>query len=389
MSQKVNFLPVSRPEISEEGIAALVDVVRSGWIATGPKTQEFEKSLSGYFGGRPALSMTSNTVGMYTALKALGIGSGDYVITTPLTFVATVNVIESVGATPIFADVERETFNIDVKEIEKIDNDKVKAVMPVHYAGLPVDIDSLNELAQARGWRVIEDAAHAMGAAYKNKKIGSFGDIQVFSFHPIKNMTTGEGGCITINSSDNDVKRFIELFRFHGIDRSIWDRFSKSGSSQMYDIAMPGLKFNMSDIQAVIGIYQLKELGAMNDSRRRLSARYRSAFTDLSFIGMQGIPGFEHVHSCHLFPVILEDTKTRDDLAMFLKDRNVGTTPYYSPVHLFSYYKNKYGYKAGDFPNAEYIGSRILCLPLYPSLSDNEQDYVIDQIMEFFDAKKQ
>lgn len=386
MSQKVEkFLPVSKPEISDRTINELVDVIKSGWIATGPKTKQFEEDLSNYFGSRKALTVTSNTVGLYTSLKALGIGAGDSVITTPLTFAATVNAIELVGAKPVFVDVDIDTFNIDVNKVSDVTDESVKAVIPVHYAGLPVDMDPLSDIASNRGWSVIEDAAHAMGSEYKNKRIGSFGDIQVFSFHPIKNMTTGEGGCISFDPNRADFDRFIQLFRFHGIDRSIWDRFSKKGGNQMYDIAMPGLKFNMSDIQSVLGIYQLKEVDDMNEKRRVLAERYRDAFCSSTNIKLQGVPSYEHVNSCHLFPIVLKDSDTRDRLAEFLREHNIGTTPYYFPVHLFSYYKEKYGFKTGDYPNAEYIGSRVLCIPLYPSLKLEEQQYVINRMLEFFD----
>lgn len=384
--QKVEeFLPVSKPEMSNSTIDELVNVVKSGWIATGPKTQQFENNLSDFFEERRALTVTSNTVGLFTMLKALGIEQGDFVITTPLTFAATANAIELAGATPLFVDVDKDTFNIDIDKIREVKNEKVKAVMPVHYAGLPVDMDPLSEICKENGWRIIEDAAHAMGSSYKGNKIGSFGDIQVFSFHPIKNMTTGEGGCISINTAETDLIKFVELFRFHGIDRSIWDRFSKKVKSQGYDVVMPGFKFNMSDIQAIIGIHQLQELEPMNEKRRELMRTYRRNFEDCKHIKMQGIPAYEHVHSGHLFPIVLESSEIRDELAQFLKENNIGTTPYYHPVHLFSYYRNKYNYNLGDFPNAEMIGTRSLCIPLYPSLSEEKQMYVISKINEFFE----
>lgn len=383
MLQKVDhFLPVSKPEISKNTVSELVEIINSGWIATGPKTKQFEENLSKFFDNRAAITVTSNTAGLYITLKMFDIGPGDYVVTTPLTFVATVNAIMLAGATPLFVDVDQDTFNIDVNKIAALNNAKIKAIIPVHYAGLPVDMDPLLDLARQRNWHVIEDAAHAMGASYKGQKIGTFGDVQVFSFHPIKNMTTGEGGCVVLDKNASDLRRFVELFRFHGIDRSIWDRFSKKGS-QTYDIAMPGFKFNMSDIQSVIGNHQLAELEGMNGKRRTIIARYREAFEDVPGIAMQGVPSYEHVHSGHLFPILLKDTQARDDLAEFLREHNIGTTPYYFPVHLFSYYKGKYGYKIGDFPNAEYIGFRVLCLPLYPSLSEEEQTFVIDCILEF------
>lgn len=380
--QKVdNFLPLSRPTISDETIEEVTKVLKSGWLATGPLTQKFEQNLSSYF-GRDSLCFTSATAGLHASLFAIGIRPGDEVITTPLTFVATSNVIAMLGAKPVFVDIEKDTFNIDATKIESACTDRTKAIMPVHYAGLPVDLDPIYEIAKRRNLRVIEDAAHAMGTSYKNKKIGSFGDIQVFSFHPIKNMTSGEGGCVVLN--DEAEKKTLSLERFHGIDRSIWDRFSKNGS-YYYDVVIPGFKSNMSDIQAAIGLHQLNELETLNERRRYLSNRYRKAFSDLTDkISMQAKPDYEFVHSGHLFPICVLDATKRDEFMSFLKENSIGTTPYYTPLHLFSYYQKKFGYRKGDFPNAEYVGERIVCLPLYYALKDEEQDYIIDTVRNFF-----
>lgn len=381
--QKVNnFLPLSRPTISDETIEEVTKVLKSGWLATGPLTQKFEQNLSHYF-RRDALCFTSATAGLHASLLAIGIKPGDEVITTPLTFVATSNVIAMLGARPVFVDIEKDTFNIDVQKIEAACTKKTKAIMPVHYAGLPVDLDPIYEIARRKNLRVIEDAAHAMGTSYKNKKIGSFGDIQVFSFHPIKNMTSGEGGCVVLNNENE--KKSLSLERFHGIDRSIWDRFSKNGSCY-YDVVLPGFKSNMSDIQAAIGLHQLDELETLNERRRYLSNRYRKAFSDLSDkLSMQTNPDYDFVHSGHLFPVCILDAAKRDDFMSFLKEHSIGTTPYYTPLHLFSYYQKEFGYRKGDFPNAEYVGERIVCLPLYFALKDEEQDYIIDIVHKFFE----
>lgn len=380
--QKVDsFLPLSRPTISDETIEEVTKVLQSGWLATGPLTQKFEQNLSNYF-GRDALCFTSATAGLHAALVAIGIKPGDEVITTPLTFVATSNVIAMLGAKPVFVDIERDTFNIDAQKIESACTARTKAIMPVHYAGLPVDLDAIYEVANRENLRVIDDAAHAMGTSYKNKKIGTFGDIQVFSFHPIKNMTSGEGGCVVLNNDAE--KKMLSLERFHGIDRSIWDRFSKNGSNY-YDVVIPGFKSNMSDIQAAIGLHQLEELEMLNERRRYLSGRYRQAFADLSDkISMQAAPNYEFVHSGHLFPICILDASKRDDFMSFLKENSIGTVPYYTPLHLFTYYQKEFGYKKGDFPEAEYVGERIVCLPLYYALKDEEQDYIIDMVHKFF-----
>ena len=381
--QKVEkFLPLSRPSISKETIDEVVRVLESGWLATGPLTQKFEAELSKYYVGRKTACFTSATAGLHASLMAIGIKPGDEVITTPLTFVATGNVIAMLGARPVFVDIERDTFNIDVNKIEEACTEKTKAIMPVHYAGLPVDLDPLYEIAKRKNLRVIEDSAHAFGTSYKGKKVGTFGDIQVFSFHPIKNMTSGEGGCVVLDS-ESELKT-LGLQRFHGIDRSIWDRFSKNGSVY-YDVVFPGFKSNMSDIQAAIGLHQLNEVEMMNERRRNLAKRYRDAFVDMEDkFTMQGIPQYEFVHSGHLFPICLRDESKKDDFMAFLKENSVGSTPYYTPLHLFSYYQKEFGYKEGDFPEAEYVGKRIVCLPLYYALQESEQDYIIDVVKRFF-----
>ena len=382
--QKVEkFLPLSRPTISKETIGEVVKVLESGWLATGPLTQRFEERLGEYFDGRKAACFTSATAGLHASLIAIGIKPGDEVITTPLTFVATANVIAMLGARPVFVDIERDTFNIDVKKIEAACTEKTKAIMPVHYAGLPVDLDPLYEIAKKRNLRVIEDSAHAVGTSYKGRRVGTFGDIQVFSFHPIKNMTSGEGGCVVLDS-ESEMKT-LGLQRFHGIDRSIWDRFSKNGSTY-YDVVCPGFKSNMSDIQAAIGLHQLEEVEMMNERRRHLANRYRKAFVDMSDkLTMQGIPSYDFTHSGHLFPVCIVDSEKRDHFMSFLKENSIGTTPYYTPLHLFSYYQKEFGFKKGDFPEAEYVGERIVCLPLYYSLQESDQDYIIEMVKKFFE----
>ncbi|MDR3180078.1 MAG: DegT/DnrJ/EryC1/StrS family aminotransferase [Holosporaceae bacterium] len=381
--RKVNkFLPVLKPAISEEAIEEVENVLRSGWLATGPVTRQFEERLCEYFGGRTAMCFSSATAGLQAALMAIGVGEGDEVITTSMTFAATANVIALLGAKPVFVDIDRTTFNIDPQRILDACTSRTKAIMPVHYAGLSVDLDPIYEIAQRRNLRVIEDAAHAMGSGYKGKRIGTFGDIQVFSFHPIKNMTSGEGGCVVSNSPD--VQRFLSLQRFHGIDRSIWDRFS-SNATGYYDVVYPGSKSNMSDLQSALGMQQLKEVERLNAQRRGLVDRYQFAFEDMEDqISWQGIPSYDFVHSGHLFPICIADASRRDDFMQFLKENSIGSVPYYMPVHLFTYYRNTFGYGEGDLEHTEYVGKRIVCIPLYPSLENYEQDYIIDIVKKFF-----
>jgi dTDP-4-amino-4,6-dideoxygalactose transaminase len=376
------FLPLSRPTVSDETIEEVVRVLKSGWLATGPLTKKFEKDLSEYFGGRSVLCFTSATAGLHATLMAMGVQEGDEVVTTPFTFVATANVIAMLGAKPVFVDIKKDDFNVDPDKIADACTSKTKVIMPVHYAGLSVDLDPIYEIANLKGLRVLEDAAHAFGSSYKKRKIGAFGDAQVFSFHPIKNMTSGEGGCVVLDSEYE--QKFLNLQRFHGIDRSIWDRFSKNGSCY-YDVVFPGFKSNLSDIQAAIGIHQLQEVETLNDRRRRLMARYRRALEGMrDKLHMQGIPKYDFVHSGHLFPICLQDAEKRDDFMSFLKENSIGATPYYTPLHLFTYYRDTFGYKRGDFPNAEYVGERVVCLPLYYDLEENEQDYIVEIIGKFF-----
>ncbi|MDR1982297.1 MAG: DegT/DnrJ/EryC1/StrS family aminotransferase [Holosporaceae bacterium] len=381
--QKVEkFIPLSRPTINEETIKEVVNVLKSGWLATGPLAQKFEQKLSEYFKGRTAMCFTSATAGLHASLMALGIKEGDEVITTPFTFAATANVIAMLGARPVFVDIEVNTFNIDSSKIENACTSKTKAIIPVHYAGLPVDLDPIYEIARRKNLRIIEDAAHAFGTSYKNRTIGTFGDIQVFSFHPIKNLTSGEGGCVVLDSESE--QKFLSLQRFHGIDRSIWDRFSKNGSCY-YDVVFPGFKSNLSDIQAAIGLHQLVEIETLNDRRRYLARRYYEAFDGLKDkIFLQAIPGYDFTHSGHLFPICLLDKMQRDNFMEYLKKNSIGTTPYYTPLHLFTYYHKTFGYKKGDFPNAEYVGERVVCLPLYYELKEDEQDYIIETVKKFF-----
>ena len=382
MQEIKKFLPLSRPTISKETIDEVVNVLKSGWLATGPLTQKFETELSHYYAERKGACFTSATAGLQAALMAIGIKPGDEVITTPMTFVCTANVIAMLGAKPVFVDIDRNTFNIDENKIEAACTEKTKAIMPVHYAGLPVNLDVIYQIAKNKNLRVIEDAAHAVGSSYKGRKIGTFGDIQVFSFHPIKNMTSGEGGCVVLDN-ENEYKT-LGLQRFHGIDRSIWDRFSKKGNSS-YDVVIPGFKSNMSDIQAAIGLHQLSEVEDMNAKRRHLAERYREAFADMDDkFAMQAQPNYEYIHSGHLFPICLRDGDKRDKLMSYLKENMIGALAYYAPVHLFSYYQKEFGYKKGDFPETEYVGDRIICLPLYVDLSEDEQDYVIDKVRDFF-----
>lgn len=378
------FIPFAVPSLGDDDIQAVTDCLRSGWLATGPKVQEFEQKLAEYVGAPFAVSVNSATSGLHLALLACGVGPGDEVLTTPFTFVATANVILHVGATPVFIDIEEGSYNIDVSQIEQAITPKTKAIMPVHFTGLPVDLDPLYDLAKKYSLRVIEDAAHAIGATYKNRQIGSFGDIQVFSFHPCKNMTTGEGGAIT--TSDEDVAKKLRTLRFFGIDRDAWNRYGKSGS-QHIDVVLPGYKCNMSDIQASLGLSQLKKLGAMNARRKHLVNRYFEHLAGWEELIVPSFPNYEHENSWHIFAPRLHPEKaplSRDDFMAEMKELNIGTGLHYPALHLYSYYRETYGYKPGDFPNVEATANSIVSLPLFSHMTEMQQDYVINAMREIF-----
>jgi dTDP-4-amino-4,6-dideoxygalactose transaminase len=372
------FLPFARPVISEESIADVVACLRSGWITTGPKVAEFEAALRSYCQAPHALTVTSATSGLYLALQAMEFEEGDEVITTSMTFAASLNVIILNKLKPVLVDVEPGTYNMDVTQIEAKITPRTRAILPVHFAGLPVDMDGIGNIAKRHNLRVVEDAAHAIGVEYNHRRIGSFGDVQVFSFHPNKNMTTGEGGCIT--TRDDELAKKIALLRFHGMDREAWNRFGKRGS-QHYEIVYPGHKANMMDIQAALGIHQLASLDKFIDQRTALVKRYYDALKDCSGLTLPSQPAYSHKHGWHLFAPLVNHQK-RDDVMEHLKQRNVGTGLHYRAVHLYPYYRETYGWKEGDFPQAESIGSRIFSLPLFPTLTFDVQDQVIEILQE-------
>lgn len=370
------FLPFCRPAIDEAAIAEVVDSLRSGWITTGPKVARFEEMLRHYLDVPYALTLSSATAGLYLALQALELQPGDEVITTPLTFAATLNVIVSNQLKPVLVDVEPDTYNMDVAQIAAKITPRTRVIMPVHFAGLSVDLDALYKLADQHGLRVIEDAAHAIGTTYGGKRIGSFGDTQVFSFHPNKNMTTGEGGCIT--TRDQALAEKITLLRFHGMDREAWNRFGKTGS-QHYEIVTPGHKFNMMDIQAALGIHQLPQLDGFIARRQQLVERYVQRLSGLATLQLPATGKLTDGHACHIFAPCLKGSE-RDAFMTTLKDFNVGTGLHYRAAHLYPYYQQTFGWQRGDFPHAESIGDRIVSLPLFPGLTDAEQDRVIEII---------
>jgi len=375
-----DFLEFSPPVIGDDEVNAVVETLRSFWITTGPKTKEFEKKFAGKFGAPAALAVNSCTAALHTALVGLGIGPGDEVITTPMTFCSTVNVIEQVGARPVLVDVEPDTLNIDPDKIEDAVTTKTKAIMPVHYSGHPVDLDAIYDIAERHNLFVVEDAAHAVSAKYKGRYIGTGGTVAAFSFYATKNMTTAEGGMLTGTPDFVEKCRIISL---HGMSRDAWNRYSKEGS-WYYEVLLPGFKYNMTDIQASLGLVQLEKLESFQLRRAEIVAKYNQEFKNYDALEIP-VAKAEVEHAWHLYVLKLNLEALRINRNQFieeLKVRNIGTSVHFIPIHLHPYYRDKYGYKPEDFPVAFNNYQRILSLPLHAGLSDNDVQDVIAAVVE-------
>jgi dTDP-4-amino-4,6-dideoxygalactose transaminase len=362
MTAELPFLPFSRPTIDEETIAAVGEVLRSGWITTGPKNQAFEALLSEYFGGRPVRTFNSGTCTMEIALRIAGVGAGDEVITTPISWPATANVIIEVGATPVFADIDPVTRNMDLDKLEAAITPRTKAIIPVYLSGLPLDMDRLYAIANQHKLRVVEDAAQAIGSLWNGKRIGSFGDFASFSFQANKNITTGEGGCLVLNNLEE--ARLAEKYRLQGVTRSGVDGI---------DVDVLGGKYNMSDIMATIGLGQMKNLDKLTAHRAVLARHYFDCFGP-EFEAQTGaqlpIQAFG-TSNWHLFQIILPDhgPGTRAEfMTRMQKEHNIGTGYHYAPIHLFTLYRER-GFKEGQFPVAEKIGRLTVTLPMFNAMT--------------------
>jgi dTDP-4-amino-4,6-dideoxygalactose transaminase len=373
-----SYLSFSPPLIGEEEIAEVVDTLRSDWITTGPKVAQFEAEFAAAVSAPAAVAVNSCTAALHTALLANGIGAGDEVITTPLTFAATANVIEHVGARPVLVDVERDTLTIDPTRIEAAITARTRAILPVHYAGHPADMDPIHELARARRLLVLEDAAHAIPAAYRGRKIGSGGNPVAFSFYATKNLTTAEGGMLTGEHSFLERARLLSL---HGLSQDAWKRYDKGGSWR-YEVLAPGFKYNMTDIQAALGLWQLRKLPAFQERRRQVVQQYAEAFRSDEALELPvQRPNVEH--AWHLYVLRLRPGVLRIGRDRFIEElatRNVGTSVHFTPIHVHPYYRDKYGYNTASFPVAYDNFQRMLSLPLNPRLSDQDVADVIDAV---------
>ena len=374
-----SFLPYFLPTIEGEEIGEVVDTLKSDWITTGPKTYQFEKAFQEYIGTKHAVAVSSCTAALHLSLLAAGIGEGDEVITTPFTFASSVSVIIHQRARPIFVDIKWDTYNIDPQKIEVAISDKTKAIMPVHYAGQPCEMDKILGIARKYNLLVIEDAAHALGANYKGRKIGAIGDLTSFSFYATKNITTAEGGMVTLEN--DDFAERIRLLSLHGISKDAWKRYSSEGS-WYYEILHPGYKYNMTDIQASLGIHQLRKLDRFQETRVKLASLYNEAFRDMPEIKEPHVD--DHMqHAWHLYPIQINTELLSIDRSKFieaLKAENIGTSVHFIPIHLHPYYRDRFGFRRGDFANAEYVYDRIISLPLYPRMTEKDVEDVIAAI---------
>ncbi len=379
--KRETFLPYSVPLIDDNDINEVVETLKSGWVAKGPRTIEFEKRFAEYTGAKYAIAMNSATAALHIALIAGGVKPGDEVITTPITFAATANTIIHVGAKPVFVDIDPNTFCIDANKIEEKITDKTKAIVPVHYTGHACNMDKIRAIAEKYDLFVSEDAAHAIDTYYKGDLIGKKGDCASFSFYATKNICTGEGGMLTTNRED--IAEKARIISTHGMSKAAWNRYGKGGTWR-YDIEYPGHKYNMFDIQAALAKTQMNKLDFMQDRRKEIVKKYEEAFSNLD--GIKLPPEAEYTtHSWHLYVIRLELDKLtidRDEFIELMAEANIGTSVHFIPVHLMSYYRETYGYKEGDLPIAENYFDTIVSLPLYPKMTDEDVQDVINVVTD-------
>lgn len=374
-----HFLIFGNPIIEQEEIDEVVASLKTGWLSTGPKVARFEEMFKQYTGAKYALALNSCTAGLHLSLIAAGIGPGDEVITTPMTFAATANVILHVGARPVFVDVCMPSMTIDVNQIEPKITPRTKAILPVHFAGRPCEMEAILDIARRHHLLVIEDAAHAIEAVYHGRKVGNIGDLTAFSFYVTKNIVTGEGGMVTTNNDEWAEK--IQVYGLHGMSKGAWRRFSDEGYKH-YAIIYPGYKYNMMDLQAAIGLHQLPRVDRYLEVRERVWRQYDEAFGDLP-VQIPTLPDPDTRHARHLYTLLLDVDRigmTREDFQQRLYERNIGTGVHFISLHLHPYYRETFGYQPDDFPNAAFISRRTVSLPLSAKLTEEDVEDVIGAV---------
>ncbi|MFH0939736.1 MAG: DegT/DnrJ/EryC1/StrS family aminotransferase [Planctomycetota bacterium] len=382
-----SFLPFALPDFDEIELKNIREVLDSGWVTTGPKTKQFEQEFAAIVNARHAVAVNSCTAAMHLALEAINLQRGDEVITTPYTFAATTEVILYFGARPIFVDVNAETLNINAARIEEVVTPRTKAIIPVHIAGLSADMDEIHKVAAKRKLRVIEDAAHAFPARYRNRMIGTISDFTCFSFYATKTITTGEGGMITTN--DDALADRCRIMSLHGISHDAWNRYTEHGS-WFYEIIAPGYKYNMTDIAAAMGLAQLSKFDRMWQRRRIIASRYSEAFSDVPELQIPPDKS-DGQHAQHLYLLRLNLPKLSIHRAQFiehLKTRNIGASVHFIPLHIHPYYRKTFDYKDQDFPIALREYERVISLPIYSKMLDGDIQDVIDGVLDIVQANR-
>lgn len=388
MKKRESFLSLAVPDITDLEINEVVDSLKSGWISVGPKVKQFEREFAKYHDVKHAVSFSSCTTALFIAAKVLGIGRGDYVIVPTVTWQSTANIVEQLDATPLFCDVERETLNIKLGDVEKYIKKygrRIKAVIPVHVSGLPVDIDWFTGISESHGIPVIYDAAHAVFSSFRGKMVGGFGDMSCFSFYATKNITTGDGGMIT--TSSDELAEQCRIWSYHGLPKDSWKRYSEDGGSPHVQCVVPGYKFNLTDLQAAVGLAQLKRREELIEKRNSLVRYYNELFSRLDYIETPVFKTDEGKWANHVYVIkILDETLDRDRFMEELRKMNIGTNLHFYPVHKNIYYLKKY--PEIYLPNSEWLMNRILTLPLCTKYTKDDIRYVVESIQYVYENKK-
>jgi len=380
----MDFIPYGTQWIDDDDINEVVNVLRSDWITTGPKIKEFEDALCSYIECSYCVAVNSGTSALDIAVQALELPKGSEVITTPFTFVATSNAIVYNGLKPVFADICSDTFNIDPEDIRRKITEDTKAIIYVDYAGQPCDIKAIREIADEFDLYPIEDACHAIGAEYEGKKVGNFADLTIFSFHPVKHITTGEGGAVV--TDDEVLHDRLSLLRSHGIDKDAQDRYGPN-ASWAYDMKYLGRNYRITDFQAALGISQLKKLDGFIDKRNELALRYQELLEDVDGVTLPVMKG-DVRHAWHLYTILLDESIDRDEFFKYMRSANIGVNLHYIPVYRHSYYVDNYGFDTKEFPVTEDAFKRIITLPLFPRMSKQQVEYVVTSISQAIEHLK-
>lgn len=380
-STSLKTVPFHIPSIGPEEISAVVETLESGWITTGPKTKCFEEAFARYIGARHAIAVNSCTAALHLSLEAIGLKEGDEVLVPTVTFTASAEVVTYFKAKPVLVDVDPVHFNVSLEDAQRRITPRTRAIIPVHFAGHACDMDPILDLAQAKGLAVVEDAAHALPSKYKGRNVGTLSALTAFSFYATKTLATGEGGMVT--TDDDSLADRIRMMRLHGMSRDAWKRYRADGNWR-YEIVEAGYKCNLTDLQAALGLVQLSRCDEMWQSRARIAQKYTQALASMGAFCIPPVSS-EVQHAWHLFVVLIDSNKLRihrDQVIEELRERGIGTAVHFIPLHLHRYYQENWGYRAGDFPVAEHYFDRCVSLPIYPGMTDEEINQVIDGLDE-------